>query len=93
MSYEGTDAILDLYFADGGNVDSTFFTDTTSLSSSLKRIPAGPARRSQLSILGTPVLDKKIEIAETTYYCNGKSYATQARADRPGHGRQTWRVI
>ena len=24
VSYEGTDAILDLYFADGGNVDSTF---------------------------------------------------------------------
>ena len=27
-TFEGTDAILDLYFADGGNVDSTFFTDT-----------------------------------------------------------------
>ena len=24
---EGTDAILDLYFADGGNVDSTFLDD------------------------------------------------------------------
>ena len=27
VSYEGTDAILDLYFADGGNVDSTFLDD------------------------------------------------------------------
>ena len=56
--------------------------------------PGGPRpARSWLGSLGTPVLDKKIEIAETTYYCNGKLYVTQARADRPGHGRQTWRVI
>ena len=27
VSYEGTDAILDLYFADGGNVNSTFLDD------------------------------------------------------------------
>ena len=36
--------------------------------------------------LGIPVLDKKIEIAETTYYCNVKLHATQARADRPRSG-------
>ena len=36
---------------------------------------------------------KKIEIAETTYYCDDKLHAKQAQTDRTGHGRQTWLVI